>query len=230
MKKKDLILYGSIFLLSFISSSVFFYFYLKSIIPEPEIEVEEVVEKIPIPEEFIDFEHDALPDPAVEYKNLMLLKQKLFDIFAEDEYLDYSRAEVDSMLFDFASSIDSVSVKIVRYIDEIRRLQNEKYDLRHRIDQLNRDRANYQEKISDLQKQHQAEMTAAKTERYSDSIKTLAETYSTMNANRVAQLLQPLDNQVIIDILKNMDQRRAGKVLESLPPARASAISQDMLE
>lgn len=69
---------------------------------------------------------------------------------------------------------------------------------------------------------------AASTTPAVDSRGKLVSIYSTMDPDAVAQIMTHLPDKSVLDDLKAMDEKRAGKVLAALPADRAAKLSELM--
>ncbi len=57
------------------------------------------------------------------------------------------------------------------------------------------------------------------------SLKKLAKVYEAMPSKDAASILSGMDVEIVLEVLRNMKERPAAKILASLDPARAAAIS-----
>lgn len=57
------------------------------------------------------------------------------------------------------------------------------------------------------------------------SLKKLAKVYEAMPSKDAASILSGMDVEIVLEVLRNMKDRPAAKILASLDPARAAAIS-----
>ncbi|MCD4828109.1 MAG: hypothetical protein K8R90_01590 [Candidatus Cloacimonetes bacterium] len=63
-----------------------------------------------------------LPDPLLEYNNLMMLRKRLIEFYSEGEIRAYSSSEIDSLFTGFVAQIDSLAYKQQQYIAKINEL------------------------------------------------------------------------------------------------------------
>lgn len=69
-----------------------------------------------------------------------------------------------------------------------------------------------------------------RNEQENERLDNLAEIYNDMIPVQLVHVMQGIPDSVIVQVLPRMDKRKAGKVLESMPPQRAAVISSKLLK
>jgi len=171
---------------------------------------------------------ETLPDPVVEYNNLMLLRKQLIDFYSHGEKQTYSHTEIDSIVTGFTAQIDSLAIKQQRYIARINELSRTRQTQSVQSDSLRAQVLFLQEKISRMETEHQRQINALQT---GDSQKTLREAanmWENMDPANAAQSMLPLQDTEIVAVLRQMNVRRASKILNEMPENRAASLLKVM--
>ena len=169
-----------------------------------------------------------LPDPLVEYNNLMLLRKRLIEFYSNGEIRAYSNSEIDSVFTGFVQQIDSLAYKQQRYIAKINALNRKAQRAQVDVDLLRDQVAQLQEEISTLEQKHTEEIATLTTGDDQKLVQDAADMWQNMQPANAAQSLLPLTDSEIIVILRNMNTRRASKILDQMPDARAASLLRTM--
>jgi len=171
---------------------------------------------------------ETLPDPVVEYNNLMLLRKQLIDFYSHGDKQTYDHTEIDSIVTGFTAQIDSLAIKQQRYIARINELSRARQSQNTQSDSLRAQVLLLQEKISQMETEHQRQINALQT---GDSQKTLREAanmWENMDPANAAQSMLPLQDTEIVAVLRQMNVRRASKILNEMPENRAASLLKVM--
>ena len=124
--------------------------------------------------------------------------------------LQYLKSKINNQLDTLKMFIDTSKKKIDS-------LKTENKQLSTKIETNKKIILNQKEKISEMKKGIVDNTNEKEKARKDKAYKYLAQTYDSMDPEKVAQQMQSLKDEKIIEVLKRMNQRKAGKVLEAFP-------------
>lgn len=109
-----------------------------------------------------------------------------------------------------------------------RQLEAREKELEQKQRQLETLQAEVDQKIATLEKLRQEfeAQVAAEKARHDERIKHLVSVYSNMKPQAAAAVIEKLDEEIAVEIFRQMRGRDAGKILAFITPARASRISE----
>ncbi len=232
--KKPVVIYLLVFFLSFIITNTLLYFmmnkqYQKSLLEDVVTDSIPDLTSLVQPDTLIDKIEEVIPNRIAEYEKFMALKKEMTDMMQDLAIYEYTQPQIDSVKNNANIKIDSLAMNNQQQIanmsmmsDKIDSLTEQNSELLSRIKTLT-------EKISEMEKEKsKEEVVPEDNTQQEQSLKYLAQTYDTMKPKEVARLLLPLPDEKVIKILKMMNQRKTGKVLQSLPAIRSSRIINKM--
>ncbi len=235
--KKNLVQYIIVFLLSFIAANIVLFFLIRNKVRDARENIEIVADSLGVMDSLAVLEQDSvfvlgdsIPDKLDEYRRLTILKEELQKYYAFENLQDMSFEEADSLVERHSKIIESLIERQQAYIEKIEELRKQLSEKNVKITSLEEKISKMEEKFTSLESQYAKEEEQAEESEKQNSIKYLADTYSTMDAKKVAQLMLPLTDEKIIEILRKMNQRKSGKVLSYLPPSRSAKIVALMAE
>ncbi len=177
------------------------------------------------------------PNPLNDYANLKNLKNKLEGMYSKRNNSRTPR-EVDSMLTVMRKQVDSLINNQKSYAKKINelnlQLQSKDAVIKRQTEKTTVIEEKYSTMVANTKKKAKIEEEKAKEEpkpvsvQTDKSVKLLAATYNSMDAKKVAQLMQIMPDDKIVAILKKMNTRKVGKILEVMPPERSSVISDKL--
>ena len=189
-------------------------------------------EETEVPELVMDstlVKEKSIPNTKEEftrYKNL----QKLVNSVFTEKMRKMNPAQIDSTRLVINAYIDSLANGATKYVDELNIQYKSANKKKQEIIILQEKIATLEEKISQLKENNAQAEINEKQQELDNSLKYLADTYASMEAAKVAQLLSSLSDEKVIIILKKMDNRKAGKVLAALSRNRSARIMQKIAE
>jgi flagellar motility protein MotE (MotC chaperone) len=130
--------------------------------------------------------------------------------------------EMDSLIARQSKTFEAMVQERARLRKERTRLEQMRTHIQELTDELARQKEQLQQKRQAIEK------TVEKSDKLSqDKIKELASIYGTMDAEEAAAILQTIDNDLVIKILKAIrDERQKAEIVAALPRNKASAISK----
>ena len=235
--KKNVVLYIIIFLLTFIAANIVMFFLIRNKLRDARENIEIIADSLGVTDSLAVLEQDStfvlgdkIPSKLDEYRRLSILKNELEEYYAFENIQNLSFKEADSLLERHTKIIESLIERQQAYLG---RIEDQKQRLKEKdvkISVLEEKISKLEEKFTTLKSDYSKEQQQAEETEKQNSIKYLADTYSTMDAKKVAQLMLPLTDEKIIEILRKMNQRKSGKVLSYLPPKRSANIVALMAE
>jgi len=169
---------------------------------------------------------NELPDPLVEYNNLMLLRKRLIDFYSKGEIRTYTSTEVDSIFTGFVAQIDSLAYKQQQYIAKINELNRALMRSNSQVAALEAKATQLEENISIMESGGAEDEATAAVEQ--KKLKEAAGMIENMQPANAAQSLLPLTDNEIVALLRNMSVRRASKILDEMPDMRAASLMRTM--
>jgi hypothetical protein len=133
-------------------------------------------------------------------------------------------AKLDSTLRNIKKvMLGSDSSSMAMFTDSLKKmitkLKQEKVNNVNKIEELNK----LQNKITQLQTELKNEANKTKID-----AKELSKVYDAMKPTNAAEIMAVMDDNLVVEILKNLKKRQAAKILAALPPKRAAIISKTM--
>ncbi len=219
MKKEAIIILVISFISFLLTNGMVYYFYNQNLQKEElkrkQMMAADSLKKIKYPKFSLQDAHQRLKK-LQKYISDSIYVDSLHTITESD--LAYLQRKVNLQL-------DTLTFFIDRSKKKIDSLMTENKLLKTKLETNKKIILNQKEKISALQKgivdSTNAEIKAKQDKAY----KYLAQTYDSMDPEKVAQQMQSLKDDKIIEILKRMNQRKAGKVLEAFPINVAARIA-----
>ncbi len=235
--KKNLVQYIIVFLLSFIAANIVLFFLIRNKVRDARENIEIIADSLGVIDSLAVLEQDSvfvlgdrIPDKLDEYRRLTILKEELEKYYAFESMQNMSFEDADSLVERHTKIIESLIERQQAYISKIEDLRKLLSEKNVKITSLEEKISKMEEKFTSLESNYSKEKEQAEETEKQNSIKYLADTYSTMDAKKVAQLMLPLTDEKIIEILRKMNQRKSGKVLSYLPPKRSASIVALMAE
>ena len=247
---RSVILYGGMFMASFIillSACFFYYMHVQKQIQNAQSTS---------PETVVADSLQADSDTLVQLQPDSALTVASGDsILNEDGAAELNEAQMDVPTFAEAAGVaPPLSEEVVNIIEgyesRIAELQKTNYYLKYDLDQMKVGRRGQQDeieaavqkilnehfvgltqKLNDLQgsiarKDAEGAQDAATVDKVGP--KELAKIYNTMRPEHAAAVLSQLDVNIVVQIISNLKQRQAGKILGAMPTERAAQISRLM--
>lgn len=132
-----------------------------------------------------------------------------------------------------AEKLTPAQLELLRGIEEQRRsLAAQEVALERRRAELETLQAEVDQKIETLTKlkaEFEIQM-AAEEKRQNERLKHLVGVYSNMKPQAAAAVMEKLDDEIAVQIFRQMRGRDAGKILANINPARASRLSEMLSE
>lgn len=107
---------------------------------------------------------------------------------------------------------------------EIRNLQGVNEEYKARIDSLEQELLKIKNEKESLEQL--ADEEEEKAEENKDEIKEIAASYENMKSKQAALVLEKLDNEISLEILKYLSKDSRGKILEAMDPEKAADLTR----
>ena len=223
--KKNIIIILFVTFLSFVLTNGLVYYFYKQNVKKQEIEkkklmVADSLKKI----KYLKF---SLKDT---YQRLEKLKEFVNDSIWVDSLHTISKTDFNKLQKKINNQLDTLKIFINDSKEQVDSLKVENKLLTTQLETNKKIILNQKEKISTLQKGIIDSTNSAKKIQKDKAYKYLAQTYDSMDPAKVAQQMQSLKDEKIIEVLKRMNQRKAGKVLEAFPINISARIAEKITD
>lgn len=247
---KSVILYGGMFMASFVillSACFFYYMHVQK-----QMQSEQSTSPETVVADSLKIDSVMVAQQQPDGTGTVALGDS---ILQEDVTAELNEAQTKVPTFAEAAGVaPPLSEDVVNIIEgyeaRIAELQKTNYYLEYDLDQMKVDRRQQKEeietavqkilnehfvgltqKLSDLQgsiASKDAENAQSTTVAAKVGPKELAKIYDTMRPEHAAAVLSQLDVNIVVQIISNLKQRQAGKILGAMPTERAAQISRLM--
>ena len=170
------------------------------------------------------FVKKEIPEPIIQYSKYYNLKKSINESFKQD-LATFNDAQIDSTKDVLIAKVDSLSENHQDFMRKINELHRKNLTKQDSLKLLQEKITSLETSITDLNTQLESKPDPKEAQKdYKNNINYLANTYNMMNEKKVAQLMNAVPDEDVIQIFKRMNQRKVGKVLAAMPRRRANSI------
>ncbi len=211
MKKEAIIIIAISFLSFVLTNGMVYYFYNQNLQKE---EMKKKKAMIADSLKNIKYPKFSLLDA---YQRLEKLQNYVSDSLYTDSLHTITNNDLKYLQSKINAQLDTLKFFINVSKEKIDSLSTENKLLTTKLDTNKKIIQDQKEKISSLKKGITKSKNSEEQAKKDKAYKYLAQTYDSMDPEKVAQQMQSLKDEKIIEVLKRMNQRKAGKVLEAFP-------------